>query len=86
MYIYYLNKLVDLIMGYLDFDFFLETNMIATAGQVTIVFPGYNMGQLLANNYKMLEESKIPTPFCVICKVVLKYLNGEIKDKSNQVC
>ncbi|XP_060879577.1 prosaposin-like isoform X2 [Metopolophium dirhodum] len=62
----------------------LDTNMIATAGQITIVFPGYNMGQLLANNYKMLEEPKVPTPFCVVCTVVMKYLNGEIKDKSNQ--
>ncbi|XP_008187613.1 uncharacterized protein LOC100169068 isoform X1 [Acyrthosiphon pisum] len=62
----------------------LETNMIATAGQITIVFPGYNMGQLMANNYKMLEEPKVPTPFCIVCTVVMKYLNGEIKDKSNQ--
>uniref|UniRef100_A0A2H8TIU9 Sulfated glycoprotein 1 n=1 Tax=Melanaphis sacchari TaxID=742174 RepID=A0A2H8TIU9_9HEMI len=62
----------------------LETNMIATAGQITVVFPGYNMGQLLANNYKMLEEPKIPTPFCVVCTVVMKYLNSEIRDKTNQ--
>lgn len=64
---------------------FLETNMIATAGKITIVFPGYNMGQLMTNNYKMLEEPKIPTPFCLVCTVVMKYLNSEIKDKSNEV-
>ncbi|KAL4148278.1 hypothetical protein QTP88_002555 [Uroleucon formosanum] len=62
----------------------LETNMIATAGKITIVFPGYNMGQLMTNNYKMLEEPKIPTPFCLVCTVVMKYLNSEIKDKSNE--
>lgn len=61
------------------------TNMIAASDQVTIVFPDYDMGQLLANNYKMLEEPTVPTPFCLICTVVMKYLNGEIKDKSNQV-
>lgn len=59
--------------------------MIATSGQVTLVFPGYNMGQLLANNYKMLEGQKVPTPFCLICTVLMKYLNNEVKDKSNQV-
>ncbi|XP_027843877.2 prosaposin isoform X2 [Aphis gossypii] len=62
----------------------LETNMIATAGQVTVVFPGYNMGQLLANNYKMLEEPKVPTPFCLVCTVVMKYLHSVIRDKNNQ--
>ncbi|XP_060857107.1 prosaposin-like isoform X2 [Metopolophium dirhodum] len=62
----------------------LETNMIATAGQITIVFPGYNMGQLMANNYKMLEDPKVTKPFCIVCTIVIKYLNGEIKDKSNQ--
>ncbi|CAI6377373.1 unnamed protein product [Macrosiphum euphorbiae] len=63
----------------------LETNMIATDGQITLVFPGYNMGQLMANNYKMLEEPKVTIPFdCIVCKTVMKYLNGEIKDKSNQ--
>jgi len=60
--------------------------MIATAGQITIVFPGYNMGQLMANNYKMLEEPKVRDPICIVCKIVMKYLNDEIKDKSNQVC
>lgn len=60
--------------------------MIASSDQVTVVFPGYNMGQLLANNYKMLEEPKVPTPFCLVCTVVMKYLNTEIKDKSNDVC
>lgn len=60
--------------------------MIATAGQVTVVFPGYNMGQLLANNYKMLEEPKVPTPFCLVCTVVMKYLHSVIRDKNNQVC
>jgi len=60
--------------------------MIATDGQITLVFPGYNMGQLMANNYKMLDEPKVTVPFdCVVCKTVIKYLNGEIKDKSNQV-
>eukprot|EP00102_Acyrthosiphon_pisum_P020690 XP_016657900.1 PREDICTED: prosaposin-like [Acyrthosiphon pisum] len=63
----------------------LETNMIATAGQTTIVFPGYNMGQLMANNYKMLEEPKVTNLYyCKVCTIVMKYLNGEIKDKSNQ--
>lgn len=62
----------------------IESNMIATSGLVTVVLPGYNMGQLLANNYKMLEEPKIPTPFCLVCTVVMKYLNSEIEDKSNQ--
>lgn len=59
--------------------------MIATSGQVTVVFPGYNMGQLLANNYKMLEDPKVPTPVCLVCTVLMKYLNKEVKDKSNQV-
>lgn len=66
--------------------FFLETNMIASSSQVTVVFPGYNMGQLLANNYKMLESPEVPTPFCLVCTVLMKYLNEEVKDKSNQVC
>lgn len=60
--------------------------MIASSNQVTVVFPGYNMGQLLANNYKMLETPKVPTPFCLVCTVLMKYLNEEVKDKSNQVC
>lgn len=66
--------------------YFLVTNMIADSDQVTIVFPGYNMGQLLANNYKMLEEPKVPTPLCIVCTVAMKYLNTEVQDKSNQVC
>lgn len=60
--------------------------MIATSGLVTVVLPGYNMGQLLANNYKMLAQPKVPTPFCLVCTVVMKYLNSEIKDTTNQVC
>lgn len=60
--------------------------MVVSSGQVTVVLPGYNIGQLIANNYRILEKPKVPTPFCVICTVVMKYLNGEIKDKSNQVC
>jgi len=80
------NKTIGMIMMFTMFSYFLVTNMIAASDQVTIVFPDYDMGQLLANNYKMLEEPKVPTPFCVICTVVMKYLNGEIKDKSNQVC
>jgi len=59
--------------------------MVVFSDQVTLVFPGNNIGQLLANNYKMLEEPKVPTPFCLVCTVVMKYVNGEIKDKSNQV-
>lgn len=59
--------------------------MIVSSDQVTLVFPGNNIGQLLANNYKMLEEPNLPTPFCLVCTVVMKYVNGEIKDKSNQV-
>jgi len=65
---------------------FLVTNMIAASDQVTVVFPGYDMGKLLANNYKMLEEPKILTPLCVICLAVMKYLNLEVQDKSNTVC
>lgn len=67
--------------------FVLETNMIVSSSQVTLVFPGYDIGQLLSNNYKMLlEEPKVPTPLCLVCTVVMKYLNTEIKDKSNDVC
>lgn len=60
--------------------------MVVSSGQVTLVLPGYNIGQLITNNYKVLEKSKVPTPFCLICTAVMKYLNNEIKDKSNQVC
>lgn len=77
------NTIIEYYFVYL---FFLDSNIIASSGQVTIVFPGYNMGQLLANNYKMLEEPKVPTPFCLVCTVVMKYLHGVIKDKTNQVC
>lgn len=59
--------------------------MIASSDKVTVVFPGYDIGQLLANNYKMLEEPKVPTPFCLVCTVVMKYLHGAIQDKTNQV-
>lgn len=65
---------------------FLDSNVIATTGQVTVVFPGFSVGELLSNNYKMLEEPKVPTPFCLVCTVVMKYINNEVKDKSNQVC
>jgi len=80
------NKIIGMIIMFTIYLYILVTNMIAASDQVTIVFPDYDMGQLLANNYKMLEESKVPTPFCLICTVIMKYLNGEIKDKSNQVC
>lgn len=59
--------------------------MIATSEKVTIVFPDYNIGHLLANDYKMLGKLKVPTPFCLVCTVVMKYLHGAIKNKSNQV-
>lgn len=78
-FVYFLSPLKGLYLC-------LESNMVATSGLVTVVLPGYNMGQLLTNNYKMLEEPKLPTPMCLICTVVMKYLNSEIKDKSNQVC
>lgn len=59
--------------------------MVAVSEQVTVVFPEYDMGKLLVNNYKMLEEPEVPTPFCLICTVVMKYLNSAVKDKANQV-
>lgn len=59
--------------------------MIASSGKVSVVFPGYDMGKMIANNYKMLEEPKVPTPLCLVCTVVMKYLHGMIKDRSNQV-
>lgn len=71
----------------LKYLYMLETNMIASTSEVTVVFPGFNMGTLLANNNKMLEEpSKVPTPACVVCLVVMKYLNKMVNDKSTQVC
>lgn len=63
----------------------LETKIIANSGQVTLIFPGTNIAQFLANNNNKLQEPEVPTPFCLICTVVMKYLNSEIKDKSNQV-
>lgn len=60
--------------------------MIASSEKVTVIFPGYDVGQLLANNYKMLEEPKVPTPFCLVCTVVMKYLHDVVKDKNDQVC
>lgn len=60
--------------------------MIVSSEKVSVIIPGYDIGTLLVNNYKMLEEPKVPTPFCLICTVVMKYLHGVVKDKSNQVC
>lgn len=61
--------------------------MVTTSDKVTIVLPNFDMGQLLANNYKMIEKSEeVPTPFCLLCTIVMKYLNSVVKDKSNQVC
>jgi len=60
--------------------------MVVSSGQITVVFPGYNIGQLLVNDFKMLEEPKVLTPLCLLCTVVLKYINNAVKDKSNQVC
>lgn len=59
--------------------------MIASSGQVTIIFPEYNLWDLLSNNHKMLNEPKVPTPLCLVCTVVMKYVNNEVKEKSNQV-
>ncbi|VVC25407.1 Hypothetical protein CINCED_3A004152 [Cinara cedri] len=62
----------------------IDTNMVASSGLVTIAFPGYDIGKLLTNNHRMLEEPKVPTPFCLVCTIVMKYLNNVVKDKSNQ--
>ncbi|XP_050533788.1 prosaposin isoform X2 [Daktulosphaira vitifoliae] len=68
----------------LDYSGDIETNMIAKTDKVTIVFPGLNIGQMIINDYKMPVKSKVPTPFCLICTVLMKYLNKVVEDKSNQ--
>lgn len=63
----------------------LDTNMIASSSQVTIAFPGYDVGSLLSNNRKMLKEPTMLTPLCLVCTIVMKYLNRAVEDKTNQV-
>lgn len=63
----------------------LDTNMIASSNQVTLAFPGYDVGTLFSNNHGMIKEPKIPTPFCLTCTVVMKYMNKVVNDKTNQV-
>ncbi|XP_050430702.1 prosaposin isoform X2 [Adelges cooleyi] len=62
----------------------IETNMIAETNQAKVIFPGLNLGQLITNNYQMPAQPKVPTPLCLVCTVLMKYLNRVVEDKSNQ--